>query len=51
MIAGPAELAAFERIEDPEGYRRFFNVFWNRRNPMRGAPTMHTWQSTTADYG
>ncbi len=37
-IASPAELAAFERIEDPEGYRRFFNVFWNRRNPMPAAP-------------
>ena len=38
MIASPAELAAFERIDDSEGYRRFFNVFWNRRNPMPAAP-------------
>ncbi len=37
-IASPEELAAFERIENVEGYQRFFNVFWNRRNPMPAAP-------------
>ncbi len=37
-IASPAELAAFEQIDDTEEYRKFFNVFWNHRDPMPAAP-------------
>ncbi len=37
-IASPTELIAFEQIHDPEEYRKFFNVFWDRRNPMPAAP-------------
>ena len=37
-IASPSELAAFERIDELEEYRKFFNVFWNRRDPMPAAP-------------
>ncbi len=36
-IASPAEVAAFERIEELEEYRKFFRVFWTSRNPMPAA--------------
>lgn len=37
-IVSPEELHAFERIEQIEGYRQFFKVFWRRRDPMPAAP-------------
>jgi len=36
-IVRPAELDAFNRIEDVAGYRRFFQAFWVRRDPMPAA--------------
>ena len=36
-IASPAEVAAFERIEELEGYRKFFRTFWTSRDPMPAA--------------
>lgn len=38
MIASPTEVAMFEEIYDPAEYQDYFNVFWNRRNPMPAAP-------------
>lgn len=37
-IASPTELATFQEIQDPSEYQLFFNIFWNRRNPMPAAP-------------
>ena len=37
-IVSPAELAAFNRIEDAAAYRGFFQTFWARRDPMPAAP-------------
>lgn len=36
-IASPAEVAAFERIEELEEYRKFFRTFWTSRDPMPAA--------------
>ena len=37
-IASPIELEVFQQIQDLVEYQDFFNVFWNRRNPMPAAP-------------
>ncbi len=36
-IASPAEVAAFDRIYELEGYRSFFRTFWASRDPMPAA--------------
>ena len=37
-IASPAEVSAFQSLQDSKDYRAFFEVFWTRRDPMPAAP-------------